>query len=229
MQRISEFLQQAITGLGSFGGGFGLFFVAFCDSSFLSLPEINDLLIIYFCTRFKEQAYFYAFMAMLGSTCGCSVLYWLGKWKGHGFLERKYSKGKLESALRLFQRYGMFAIIGPALMPPPFPFKIFVLSAGIFGLSFPRFMVAVLFGRGFRYFFEAEMAIRFGDQAMEYVKENYLQVAVGVFVVILSGLVVYAVGNQLRRRQETVDRPTSPEQVAAESPKPESRSGISME
>ncbi len=201
MQRISEFLQQAITGLGSFWGGFGLFFVAFCDSSFLSLPEINDLLIIYFCTRFKEQAYFYAFMAVLGSTSGCSVLYWIGKWKGYRFLEKKYSQSKMESALRIFQRFGMFAIIGPALMPPPFPFKIFVLSAGIFGLSFPRFLTAVVFGRGFRYFFEAEMAVRFGDQAMEYVQENYIRVAIAVLVVIFFGLIVYSVVNQLRRRK----------------------------
>ena len=191
MVQISDTLQQLIAGMGGFYGGFGLFFIAFFDSSFLSLPEINDILILYFCTRFKEHAYFYALMAMLGSTAGCSVLYWVGKWKGHGFLVRKYSQTKLASAFRVFQRYGVLAVIGPALMPPPFPFKIFVLSAGIFGLSFPRFLVAVVFGRGFRYFFEAFLAIRYGETALAYIEANYAQVAALALAVFVLGFVVY--------------------------------------
>lgn len=205
MYRISDTLQQLIAGMGGFWGGFGLFFVAFFDSSFLSLPEINDVLILYFCTRFKEHAYFYALMAMLGSTAGCSVLYWVGKWKGHGFLVRKYSQTKLQSAFRVFQRYGVFAVIGPALMPPPFPFKIFVLSAGIFGLSFPRFLAAVVFGRGFRYFFEAYLAIRYGDAALAYIEANYAQVAVVALAVFVLGFVVYWA---LRKsRQQPMEQP----------------------
>ncbi len=191
MYRISQYLQQVIAGLGGIWGGFGLFFIAFFASSFLSLPEINDILILYFCTRFKEYAYFYALMAMLGSTAGCSLLYWIGKWKGYGFLERKYSQTKLHSAMRIFQRYGVLAVIGPALMPPPFPFKIFVLSAGILGLSFPRFLAAVVFGRGFRYFFEAALAVRYGDRALAYIEENYAQVAVVVLALIVAGFVLY--------------------------------------
>lgn len=200
MYRVSQYLQQLIAGLGGGWGGFGLFFIAFFDSSFLSLPEINDILILYFCTRFKEYAYFYALMAMLGSTAGCSVLYQVGKWKGYGFLERKYSRTKLKSALGIFQRYGVFAVIGPALMPPPFPFKIFVLSAGILGLSFPRFLAAVIFGRGFRYFFEAALAVRYGDRALGYIEANYRQVAGVVLVLIVVGFVVYQV--LLRAKRE---------------------------
>jgi membrane protein YqaA with SNARE-associated domain len=205
MYQISDTLQQLIAGMGGFWGGFGLFFVAFFDSSFLSLPEINDVLILYFCTRFKEHAYFYALMAMAGSTAGCSVLYWVGKWKGHGFLVRKYSQTKLASAFRVFQRYGVLAVIGPALMPPPFPFKIFVLSAGIFGLPFPRFLAAVVFGRGFRYFFEAFLAIHYGDAALAYIEANYAQVAVVALAVFVLGLVVY--WTVQKSRQQTVEPP----------------------
>jgi undecaprenyl-diphosphatase len=207
MDRISHYLQQIIASLGGIWGGFGLFFIAFFDSSFLSLPEINDILILYFCTRFKEYAYFYALMAMLGSTAGCSVLYWVGKWKGYGFLERKYSQTKLKSALRIFQRYGVFAVIGPALMPPPFPFKIFVLSAGILGLSFPRFLAAVLFGRGFRYFFEATLAIRYGDRALAYIEANYAQVAVAALGLVVAGFVVYQ--TFVRPKLLTADEPVA--------------------
>jgi undecaprenyl-diphosphatase len=201
MQRFAGFLQVTVAGMGSVWGGFGLFFIAFCDSSFLSLPEINDLLIIYFCTRFKDYAYFYALMATLGSTAGCVALYWLGRWKGYGFLRRKYSESKLESVLGTFQRYGVFALIVPAMWPPPLPFKIFVLSAGIFGLSFPRFLGAILLGRSTRYFFEAAMAVRYGDRALVYLRENFMTVVYVVFALVVVGFATYLAVTQLRRRQ----------------------------
>ncbi len=200
MESIVGYLRGAIAGLGSFGGGLGLFFIAFLDSSFISLPEINDLLIVYFCVRFKEQAYYYALMAALGSAAGCSVLYWLGRWKGYNFLRRRYSEEKLESSLRVFHRYGMLAVLGPALLPPPFPFKIFVLSSGVFGISYGRFLSAVLLGRGFRYLVEAAVAIRYGDQALAYLQENYLQLAIIMLTIIFGGLGAYVLVSYLRRR-----------------------------
>jgi undecaprenyl-diphosphatase len=214
MNRVAELLQHAVAGMGGLWGGFGLLFIAFFDSSFLSLPEINDLLIIYFCTRFKERAYYFALMAMIGSAAGCTVLYWLGRWKGHGYLERKYSRGKLESAFRIYQRYGMFALIVPALLPPPFPFKIFVLTAGICGLSFSRFLVAIIAGRGFRYFFEAAVAIRYGDRALAYLEQNYAQVAYVVIAILVISLSFYLTMNHLWKRQ----RPAAEQPVAISKP-----------
>src|SRR3972149_4946326 len=126
MQHVVDYLRTSVIGLGGFGGGLGLFFVAFCGSSFLSLPEVNDLLIVYFCIRFKDQTFYYATMAVLGSATGCTVLYWLGRSKGHRFLGESYSKSRLSSAMKFFQRYGMLALIGPALLPPPFPFNNFL-------------------------------------------------------------------------------------------------------
>ena len=205
MQGLPGYLQHIIAGMGSFWGGFGLFFIAFLDSSFISLPEINDLLIIYFCTRFKEYAYFYALMATLGSVAGCAALYWLGRWKGYPFLKRKYPEGKLRSVLDTFQRYGIWALIVPALWPPPLPFKIFVLTAGIFGVSFPRFLAALLLSRGARYFFEAAMAVRYGDRALQYVKENYITVAILILATIVVGAIAYWLIVQFRRRQGRED------------------------
>jgi membrane protein DedA with SNARE-associated domain len=131
---------------------------------------------------------------------GCTVLYWLGKWKGKPYLDRKYSRSKLESILRVYQRYGMFALIVPALLPPPFPFKVFVLTAGICGLSFPRFLIALAAGRGFRYFFEATIAIRYGDRALAYLEQNYMQVAFVLIAVIVVCLGAYLLMNHVWKR-----------------------------
>jgi membrane protein YqaA with SNARE-associated domain len=207
MHKIAGLLQEAVEGLGGFAGGLGIFFVAFCDSSFLSLPEINDVLILYFCTREKERAYYYVLMATLGSTSGCLALYGFGRFKGYSFLKRRYSDGRLQSALRLFQRYGMFAIIGPALMPPPFPFKIFVLSSGVFGLSLARFLTAVLVGRGLRYSIEGTMAVYYGDRAWEYFQANYLRLALLLLGALALVLIVLVVSRALRRRATAGARP----------------------
>jgi len=201
MQHVVDYLRTSVIGLGSFGGGLGLFFVAFCDSSFLSLPEVNDLLMVYFCIRFKDQAFYYATMAVLGSATGCTVLYWLGRSKGHRFLMKRYSKSRLSSAMKFFQRYGMLALIGPALLPPPFPFKIFVLSAGVFGVTFGRFLTAVLAGRAFRYFFEAWLAVRYGEQAVDYLRGHYPQAAMVAAALILVGITIYYLGVSLLRRR----------------------------
>ncbi len=201
MQDFVDYIRTAIVGLGSIGGGFGLFFIAFCDSSFLSLPEVNDLLLIYFSMRFREQAYYYAIMAALGSAAGCTVLYWLGRSRGHRFLMRRYSESKLKSALEVFHRYGVFALIGPALLPPPFPFKIFVLSAGVFGIPFGRFLGAVLLGRMIRYAVEAWLALRYGDLAVAYISEHYIQLLLLVAFVTLAGGAVYVFVSLLWRRR----------------------------
>ncbi len=200
MQSFADYLRASIIGLGSIGGGVGLFFIAFFDSSFISLPEINDLLVIYFCMRFKGHAFYYAVMAALGSAAGCTVLYWLGRSKGYGFLEKRYSEERLKSALGFFRRYGMFALIGPALLPPPFPFKIFVLSAGVFKIPFGRFLVAILLGRGFRYSCEAWLAVRYGERAMAYLHANYMQLAMVACALTLTSIVIYLVVTALKKR-----------------------------
>ena len=158
MDSIAEYLEQTVRGLGSVAAGFGLFIVAFFDSSLLSLPEINDVLLIYCGTQFSDKAYYYAFMTVLGSALGASLLYWLARWKGYSFLKNKFSDGKIDWVFKLFHRYGALAVAVPAILPPPFPFKIFVLSSGVLGLPYSRFLVAILLGRSFRYFGEAFLA-----------------------------------------------------------------------
>ena len=71
---MSGLLAWARTFVLSFGGP-GLFFVAFLDSSFLSLPEINDILIVWMVTQHKERFVYYVTMATLGSIAGCLVLF----------------------------------------------------------------------------------------------------------------------------------------------------------
>ena len=112
-------------------GGPGLFFVAFLDSSFLSLPEINDLLVIAMVRNDTELMPYYALMATLGSVAGCLVLYVLGRRGGDALIRRRFGGPRLTRAMELSKRYGILAVAIPAILPPPAPFKVFVLLAGV--------------------------------------------------------------------------------------------------
>src|SRR5512142_2624190 len=105
------------TKLAAFGGP-GLFAVAFLDSSFLSLPEINDLLIVSFVMQHKERLVYYVLMSTLGSIAGCFVVYVIGRKGGEALLRKRFSAGRVERGMQVFQRYGLLAILVPSILPP---------------------------------------------------------------------------------------------------------------
>src|SRR5689334_17515544 len=101
-------------------GGPGLFLIAFLDSSFLSLPEINDILLVWMVTRHESRMLYYAACSTLGSIAGCLVLYYLGR-KGDEWVTKRFSPARVERAMAAFRRYGLLAVLVPSLLPPPAP------------------------------------------------------------------------------------------------------------
>jgi membrane protein YqaA with SNARE-associated domain len=148
-------------------GPAGLFVVAFFDSSFLSLPEINDILVVTSCALDPASAWIPITMATLGSLAGCSVLWVIGRRGGEPLLERRFGKARVERTRAVFERWDLLALIVPALLPPPMPFKIFVLSAGVFGVPWRRFAATLILARGLRYVFWGVMGIFYGEAALD--------------------------------------------------------------
>lgn len=168
-------------------GGPGLFIVAFLDSSFLSLPEINDILVIWMVTQHKERMAYYATMATLGSITGCFALYALA-WKGgEAFLRKRFNASRIERGMASVRRYGLLALLVPSILPPPAPFKVFVLLAGVVRVRPLHFVLAIGIGRGLRYFGEGLLAVWYGDMALRYIKEHGDQVALATAVLVLVG------------------------------------------
>lgn len=143
----------------------GLFLACFLDSSFLSLPEISDLLVVTSSAAQPRSAWVPILMATLGSLAGCSVLWALGKRGGEGFLVRRFGRERVEKTRAAFERWDLLALALPAMAPPPMPFKLFVFSAGVFGIPFARFALMLVGARGLRYVFWALMGIVYGDEA----------------------------------------------------------------
>ena len=166
-------------------GGPGLFLIAFLDSSFLSLPEINDILVIVMVIENKQLMAYYASMATLGSVAGCLLLYGIGSRGGQPLLRKRFGGPRLERAMELSRKYGVLAVAVPAILPPPAPFKVFILLAGVSRVPLLQFVLAVTFGRGIRYFGESWLAVRYGDTAIEILAQNGRTVSVMLAVVIL--------------------------------------------
>lgn len=179
-------------------GGLGLYVIAVLDSSFLSLPEVNDVLVIYLSMRHPEWMPYYASMTTLGSLTGCFLLYGMGLKGGEVFLRRRFSSERVDRGIRLYQRWGLLAVIVPSLLPPPTPFKIFVLMAGVAAVAPWRFAAAVVLGRGTRYFGQAYLAARYGERGLELVRQHGATLALALAAV---GLVAGAGYLALRRQR----------------------------
>ena len=182
-------------------GGPGLFVVAALDSSFISLPQINDLLVVLMVTQNKPLMLYYAAMATLGSVAGCYVIYYLAGKGGEAFLRRRTRAGGLERTLALYRRHGLLALMVPALLPPPAPFKLFVLGAGVAGVRPLPFVTAIAVARGARYVALGVLAIYFGDAALELMRTRGREVALWLVGLILLAVLIWWWLGRLRSRR----------------------------
>ena len=135
---------------------------------------------------------YYAGMSTIGSVVGCLLLFTVARRGGEAFLLRRFKAHQIERGLRLYARFGIFTVLIPALLPPPTPFKMFVLLAGASGLAPWRFVLAASLGRGIRYFGTGYLAVLYGEQAVEMLRAHGAQVGVGLaVVVVLAGIAGY--------------------------------------
>ena len=180
-------------------GGPGLFAIAFLDSSFVSLPQINDILVVLMVTQHKAWMPYYAAMATLGSIAGCYLIYALAEKGGAAFLRRRLHAGHIEGALALYRRHGVLALIVPALLPPPAPFKLFVLMAGVAGVRPATFIGAIAAARGVRYLALGTLAVFYGDLALELMRTRGREVGLWLAgVLVLAALVWWRIARRIQ-------------------------------
>ena len=177
-------------------GPFGLFAVALLDSSFVPLPSSADALMLLLTTTHPRWMIVYALVATLGSAIGCLILYYASRRAGQRALAR-FSEAKQKRVKNWIERYDVISVLVASLLPPPFPFKLFVVSAGVFRFSVTRFLIAILIGRGFRFLLEGYLAVRYGAQAKVILAKYYPWIGLGLAVLIVVFFVVRTI---LKRR-----------------------------
>jgi len=165
-------------------GGLGLFVIAFLDSSVLTFPVVNDLLLIKLTIQNPARMPYYAAMATLGSVGGCLLLYYIAR-KGGEAMFHKHAGPRAQHIHAWINRNGFVSILITALLPPPTPFKVFVIAAGALEMPVRTFILGLLAARALRFFGEGFLAIRYGDQAAQFLLTHKLEVAGIVLLVVV--------------------------------------------
>ena len=162
------------------------------DSSLLSLPEINDYLVVGRCIKYPSAVFYFPLFAALGSVLGCWLLYSIMRRGGQALLRKRFKHESIKRVERAYERYGFFAIAVPAILPPPLPFKIFVATAGT--LEYPRwkFLLTVMIARSLRYYVEGTLAVFYGRRVLTFMRDNGLVIVSVVAALILVGLLAYS-------------------------------------
>lgn len=196
LRKITNGLNYVSNYLVAFGP-LGLFAIALLDSALIPLPGGPDAVMILLSTQRPAWMPFYALAATAGSVVGCVILYYISRRAGRRALER-FPPRKQSRVKELVDRYDVLSVLVASVLPPPFPFKLFVITAGVFRLSVLRFALAVAAGRAFRFFIEGFVAVRYGDRAKEVLAENYPTVGLSVAGIIV---VIFVLRALLKRKK----------------------------
>lgn len=199
IHKITGALGQISQYLISFGP-FGLFAIAFLDSVMVPMPGGVDAVLLLLAAARPSWLLIYVAAATIGSTIGCVALYRLSQRAGKKALSR-FSESKQKRVKDLLDRYDVMSVLVASLLPPPFPFKLFVVSAGVFRLNLMRFTLAVAGGRTFRYLLLGYLAARYGDQAKELLTRYYPAIGITLAVLIVLFFVVKALIRQSGKNQ----------------------------
>jgi membrane protein YqaA with SNARE-associated domain len=168
----------------AFSGSLSLFALSFLDSILLPLPSLNDVLLIELCIQSPLRMPYYAALATIGSLTGSVLLYFIAR-KGEEAAFHKKAGSQAPQIRHWIERNGFVTLAIAALLPPPTPFKLFVLAAGVFGMPFRSFLAAMIAARALRFFGEGYLAVRYGAQATRFLVGHSVAFALSTVACVL--------------------------------------------
>ena len=197
---LGNFLAKVSKYIAAFGGP-GLFVLCLLDSTFVPLPSSADALLLLLSMTNPHWMPLYVFLAVLGSTIGCVILYYVSRRAGSRALAR-FSPEKQKRVKEWIDKYDMLSVLVACLLPPPFPLKLFVVTTGVVRLNVVRFALAIATGRAFRYLLLGYLAARYGEHAKVILAKYYPWIGLGLAVLIVAFFVTRSF---LKRKSEVVE------------------------
>ena len=188
---VARWLEVNVIGLPVYLAAPAMIVIGALDSSLLSLPEINDYLVVGRCYKYPTAAFYFPLFAATGSVIGCLLLYTIVRRGGQAVLRKRFKLEHIQRVEKAYERFGFLAIGLPAVLPPPLPFKIFVATAG--ALEYPRwkFLLTVMIARSVRYYVEGILAVYYGRRVLLFIRDNGIVVVSIVATLVLIGLLIY--------------------------------------
>lgn len=212
--------RKVIWGVLQSFGPWGIFLAAAIDGAGIPLPGAVDAILVAYAYQTPWSAWLLVPLATVGSLLGCTVLYLIGYWGGEVLIERRMNPQKFHKISRDFDEHAFLTVAVPAILPPPFPFKVIVLAAGAFEMKWLQFAFAIVVGRLFRYGLLVLLTIKFGPQVVPLfatlVRRHVGLTLVVVLAIIAAALLVLR-WKRVRRNREAsaVAEPASPEPAIA--------------
>jgi len=168
-------------------GAYGLFFLAFIESSVFPIPP--DLLLITLALADPSNAFFLSFICTIGSVLGGIFAYWLGCAGGTPLLEKFFSKRKIERVHKLYEKYETLVIFVSGFTP--IPYKLFTLSAGVFYVNFRKFVIASIVGRGLRFFILGAFIYYYGERALSFFDTYFNEYTILISLIVILVFVIW--------------------------------------
>jgi membrane protein YqaA with SNARE-associated domain len=181
-------------------GMFGVFALAFIDSAAIGMPL--DPVVAWYVYNDKLRFWIYVLLAAAGSAAGSLIIYFIGKKGGEALLHSRMSHDRVERMRVRFEDREFVTLMVASVLPPPTPFKLFLISAGVFQMRVDRFLLSIFAGRAIRFTILALLTIKFGPQVVNVVNgliRDHLLVTLVVLAVGVAATLIYIYTRKRRR------------------------------
>jgi membrane protein YqaA with SNARE-associated domain len=202
LSRYTGFLWTLLQPLGIWG----VFVISGIDAAAFGLPM--DIVVASYVYQRKSPFLLYVILAAAGSALGSSVLYLIGYTGGEKLLRKRMSPAKFGKIHRSFDQHEFWALMFPAMLPPPVPFKLFVLSAAAFEMNFGHFLLAIFAGRFVRFLLLSLLTLRFGPNVVAWTGDLFTRhsywIPLAAALALGAWLMVRRIKNKPKPRSEQI-------------------------
>jgi membrane protein YqaA with SNARE-associated domain len=186
-------------------GPWGVFAIAAVDGSLFGMPV--DAVVAGYVYHDRSHFLVYVLLASAGSAMGSLVIYGIGYFGGETVLRKRIPRERFAKIHASFESHEFWALMFPAMLPPPTPFKMFVLAASAFEMRLPHFLAAVFAGRFVRFLVLALLTIQFGPQFVQFVMDSLHQRSGWVWLLVITVLATLLIVWWKKSRRRTQKEP----------------------
>jgi membrane protein YqaA with SNARE-associated domain len=179
-------------------GPWGMLAFAAVDGSFLGMPL--DAIFVSYVYHDRARFLLYVLMGAVGSALGSIVFYVIGYMGGEMLLRKRLSPARFERIHASFDKHEFWALMFPAMLPPPTPFKAVVLAAAAFEMNFGHFLVAIFAGRFIRFLIEALLTLWFGPGIVAMTANVFSHHLFLVLSIVGELIAAYFIWRMMKRR-----------------------------
>jgi membrane protein YqaA with SNARE-associated domain len=172
-------------------GAWALAAISFAEASFFPIPP--DVLLIALCLGQRAKWLHFAVVCSVASVLGAIAGYSIG-WGAWAAVDQVFftyvpgfSVDQFEMVQGLYEKYNFWIVFVAAFTP--IPYKVITVSAGVFGVSFPMFLLASFVGRSARFFLVSALLYWFGEPIHDFIERRFNLVTIVFTILLLGGFV----------------------------------------